>query len=297
MLKFKALAIEDRRLLAEHLATADRQACHENLVTIYMWAEAADTHWAECGDWLFLRNKWQDIIYHYPLGRGDIREALALLREETGKLMLRNVTEPQCAELAEACPGEFTFTEDTDVSDYVYSVERLASLKGNKLHAKRNHIRRFEDVYPDWSFELLTSENQAEVELMSDEWCRRYGCKEDRGLRTESCAVARCFQYREELGVLGGVLRAGGEVVAFSLGSRLGSEFFDIHVEKAYHEMQGAYPLVNREMARLVASLHPEVRWLNREDDAGKEGLRKAKKSYYPDLMVKKYVVTEQTAS
>ena len=80
-----------------------------------------------------------------------------------------------------------------------------------------------------------------------------------------------------------------GEVVAFTIGDRLSADTYDVHFEKAYGELQGAYAMINREFARWVRQRHPEVKYLNREDDMGVEGLRKAKESYYPDLMVEKY--------
>ena len=85
-----------------------------------------------------------------------------------------------------------------------------------------------------------------------------------------------------------------GEVVAFTMGDRLNSDTYDVHFEKAYGELQGAYAMINREFARWVRAKHPNVRYLNREDDMGVEGLRKAKESYYPDRMVEKYAATQR---
>ncbi|NLF34937.1 MAG: DUF2156 domain-containing protein, partial [Clostridiales bacterium] len=91
------------------------------------------------------------------------------------------------------------------------------------------------------------------------------------------------------LGLEGGLLRVYGEVVAFTIGDRLTEDTYDVHFEKAYPELPGAYAMINREFARRMRELHPELRYFNREDDMGLEGLRKAKESYYPDLMAEKH--------
>ena len=97
------------------------------------------------------------------------------------------------------------------------------------------------------------------------------------------------MEHYHELGLEGGLIRVYGEVVAFTMGDMLCADTFDVHFEKAYGELQGAYAMINREFARQVRARHPEIKYLNREDDMGVEGLRKAKQSYYPDLMVEKH--------
>ena len=115
----------------------------------------------------------------------------------------------------------------------------------------------------------------------------------DANLGHERDAVNTALSHMEELGISGGLIRAGGQVVAFSLGSLTTADCYNVHFEKAYGEIQGAYAVINREMARWVRSTFPQVAYLNREDDMGLEGLRKAKLSYYPDILLKKYSARE----
>ena len=105
----------------------------------------------------------------------------------------------------------------------------------------------------------------------------------------ETVAVIEALYHMDKLGLEGALIRAGGSPVAFSLGGLITPEVFDVNFEKAFGDIQGAYPAINREMARLVRARHPQVKWLNREDDLGLEGLRRAKLSYYPDLLLEKY--------
>jgi hypothetical protein len=225
---------------------------------------------------------------------GAIAALRAWCRLEGQDLTLWGVTKEEKEELEFACPGAFDFSAARDSWDYVYEVRRLAELTGNKMHGKKNHVNRFIKTHEDWRFEVFGEENFTAVCRMHYEWRQRYGCGDQESLKAEYCAVERCLLHYRALGVLGGVLWANGAAAAFSLASPLGNESFDVHAEKAFHDMPGAYQMINREMARLILRLYPKVKWLNREDDAGDEGLRKAKTSYRPDMMVEKYVATER---
>ena len=120
-----------------------------------------------------------------------------------------------------------------------------------------------------------------------------WGARSSTPSATTSTALRRTTP---PLGLEGGLIRVYGEVVAFTIGDRLSADTYDVHFEKAYGELQGAYAMINREFARWVREHHPEVKYLNREDDMGVPGLRKAKESYYPDLLVEKHTAILQKA-
>ncbi|WP_230982638.1 DUF2156 domain-containing protein [Flavonifractor plautii] len=154
-------------------------------------------------------------------------------------------------------------------------------------------LNRFVENNPTWTYEEITPATLPECLEMDKEWYRRSlqreGDAEERDLGDEGIALRTAMEHYEELGLEGGLIRVYGEVVAFTIGDRLSADTYDVHFEKAYGELQGAYAMINREFARWVRARHPEIRYLNREDDMGVEGLRKAKQSYYPDLMVEKH--------
>ena len=106
----------------------------------------------------------------------------------------------------------------------------------------------------------------------------------------ETVAVIEALYHMDKLGLEGALIRADGSPIAFSLGGLITPEVFDVNFEKSFGDIQGAYPAINRELARLVRARHPQVKWLNREDDMGLEGLRRAKLSYYPDSLLVKYI-------
>ena len=112
----------------------------------------------------------------------------------------------------------------------------------------------------------------------------------------EQRAIGLAFDHFDALGMTGLVLEVEGEVVAFAMGNPIRPDMFDVNFEKAFADIQGAYPMVNRQFARLIQKNHPDVRYLNREDDMGLAGLRRAKESYIPDLLLEKLLAEELPA-
>jgi hypothetical protein len=183
-------------------------------------------------------------------------------------------------------PGKFEFFEYRDGADYIYETEKLSTLAGKKLAAKRNHINRFIENYPDWKYEQIDDNNIDEVFEMNRKWCSMAGCENEKSLQEEGCAVSEAFANFKALGLSGGLIRAKGEVVAFSMGDRLDNETFLVHIEKAFADIQGAYPIINREF---VIHNCGGYKYVNREDDTGDEGLRRAKLSYRPCAILQKW--------
>lgn len=299
MIEFHALELKDKPWMDARLAEAGYRGCEYNFTSLYVWRRAFRHEVAEVEGFLtgHLCGKL-GCSYLYPAGRGDAAPVIRLLARDAAErgepLRLLGLTAEQAAGLERAFPGAFEVTPDRDSFDYVYDIDRLADLPGKRLHNKRNHISYFERSFPEWKFEPLTPAALPECLEMEREWYRRStqreGAEEAGDLNQEDLALRDAVDHFEALGLEGGLIRLYGEVVAFTIGDRLGTDGYDVHFEKAYNELRGGYPLINREFARWVRSRHPEVRWLNREEDMGVPGLRKAKESYYPDEMVEKHV-------
>ena len=236
------------------------------------------------------------LICLFPAGQGDIVPVLEQLHETAQarrlKLCLRSVTDDTRALLEQAMPGRFTFTEYRDSFDYIYTVEELCELHGKKLQAKRNHINRFLQDHDDWHTERVTPENLILCEQLAHEWYANHPA--GRAIDNEKVALRRALDNFEFLGLDGLLLFAGSSVVAFSIGGRMHERYYDVMFEKADADIPGAYPLINREFARMVREKYPAVEFLNREDDMGEEGLRKAKESYQPTVLLRKYTADWQ---
>ena len=297
---FKRPELSDRPWVNDLLSREGSRACEHNFASIYLWATAYPQKIARVGDRLLVEMMGGAGLSHlFPMGSGPLAPALDAARADAAahgvSMTLICLTAEQKGQLEAEFPGRFTFQEDRDGYDYLYTVDKLADLAGKKLHAKRNHIHRFDEQFPDWLFETIGPDNLAECLDMEAKWYAEQveAGRADANLGHERDAVNTALTHMDELGVSGGLIRAEGRVVAFSLGSRTTADCYNIHFEKAYGELQGAYAVINREMARWVRAAMPEVAYLNREDDMGLEGLRKAKLSYYPDILLEKYSARE----
>lgn len=301
MLTFEPPQFEDRQWVQPLLAAEASPACEYNFTNIYLWSRAYPQKIARLGDRLLVQIQGSlGPCCLYPAGSGPLAPAVDALANHAADngvpLTLVCVTEDQRAALEAACPGRFTFQEDRDGFDYLYDVNRLADLPGKKLHAKRNHIRRFDEQFPDWLLEDITPANVPECVELERQWAaiRQEEAGEDASaISEETIALIEALYHMDKLGLEGALIRADGSPVAFSLGGFITPEVFDVNFEKSFGDIQGAYPAINRELARLIRGRHPQVKWFNREDDLGLEGLRKAKLSYYPDLLLTKYTARE----
>ena len=304
MLTFECPQFEDRQWVQPLLSAEADPACEYSFASIYLWSRAWPQQIARCGGRLLVRIQGKlGLCYLYPAGSGPLSAAVdALAQDAVGNgvpLTLVCVTEEQRAALEEACPGRFAFEEDRDGFDYLYDIHRLADLPGKKLHAKRNHIRRFDDQFPDWLLENIPPANVPECVELERQWAaiRQEEAGEDGdSVSEETIALIEALYHMDKLGLEGALIRADGSPVAFSLGGLITPEVFGVNFEKSFGDIQGAYPAINRELARFVRERHPQVKWLNREDDMGLEGLRKAKLSYYPDLLLVKHTAREVRA-
>ena len=214
-------------------------------------------------------------------------------REKGYPLKLYNVTEENFAQMEEWYPGEYQVEYDRDQADYVYESEKLATLAGKKLHSKRNHINKFKTANPDWCYETLDEKNQEECFQMALRWRNQNGCEEDPEKNAEMCVTLNSLRLYRELGQTGGIIRVNGEIAAFAIGEPICDDTFVVHVEKAFAGIDGAYPMINQQFVEHECM---DYKYVNREDDTGAEGLRKAKLSYKPAFLVEKGVVTKKAA-
>ena len=199
------------------------------------------------------------------------------------------LTQDDCALLERLYPGKFRYHFDRDNFDYIYAIDDLADLKGRKFQRKRNHLNRFRAANPDHTLEPITEENLPQVRDLVERWYTLRLEENPHGdYHMERAAIKKAMDHRQELGLEGLLLRVNGEPVAMTMGSRLSEDTVDVHFEKALDIADGAYAAINNGFACYLREKYPQVRWLNREDDMGLEGLRKAKLSYNPDHMVEK---------
>ena len=282
--------LSDKDWIQNALRYSGRNGADFCFGAIYMWAPIYHYRIARVNGMFLGRGGGS---YSLPAGDGDCTELIrTLLEESTEPLRFHSVCEYQKQWMEETFPGIFTYTEDRDHEDYIYSVEDLANLSGKKYHSKRNHCSYFEKTY-DWSYEDMTAETAPECLAFSRSWMLQNPDKLDSGTDDEFRAIERALNAFDELDLVGGILRVEGNIVAYTFGEEINEQVFCSHVEKADGSLRGAYPMINREFARHTIS---DYKFVNREEDLGLEGLRKAKLSYHPtELLVKYRAVANQT--
>ncbi len=184
--------------------------------------------------------------------------------------------------------SRFEIEEDRDNFDYVYSTEDLIHLRGKDFDGKRNFIKRFKESY-GFSYKRATKDNIDACLSFEEEWCLAKDCQRTEGLKKEKEAVTEILENFQFLGVKGGMIEIGGKIEAVSLGEALNHETFVVHVEKANGRFIGIYQAINQMLCSHEAA---KFKYVNREQDLGVLGLRKAKESYHPRMMVKKYTLS-----
>jgi hypothetical protein len=233
-------------------------------------------------------------VYPFPVGEGDIRPVLdAIIHDAKMRgipCCITGLSEENVATLEQLYPGKFRFHCDRNAFDYVYNIDDLADLKGRKFQKKRNHLNRFRSLYPNWRVETLTPVNIEAVRQMAAEWYEtRLEHDPQADFQLEQRALRRALDRYDRLGLEGMVLYDGDRVIAFSIASQLSEDTMDVHFEKAREDVDGAYTAINQAFSQYLRDKHLQIRYLDREEDMGIEGLRKAKLSYCPDHMVEKY--------
>ena len=292
-LEFHDVTLKDKAWVEPLIERGKRASLEYNFATTFVWRNIDCYKIARMDDFFLLRAGKDQPVYQFPAGSGPIAPVIRALQADAqkhGVPLTLNAVSPDGKPLLETTfPDQFTFEIDRDTADYVYDTQALATLAGKKLASKRNHINRFVENYPDWQYETLTKDNMDEVRQMNTLWMMQAGCDPDMTLSDEYCAAESAIRYFDELGLSGGLLRAGGKVIAFSIGDPLNDDTFLVHFEKAYPDIQGAYPMINQQFVQHNCMAY---RYTDREDDAGLSGLRRAKLSYRPAFLAEKYIAT-----
>ncbi len=292
MLNFRPITPSDRPLYEGYLQKSERRGCEYSFLNVFLWGEQK---FAETEGCLVLLSRFGDYVaYSYPLGNGDIKAALQKIIDdaaERGTPCRLNGIMPREKEFIEKeFPERFSFSTNRDTYDYIYDIEALSTLSGKKYHSKRNFINRFYENYPDAVTEILDSENILQALKMAEEWfSEKEALLGEDTFSLEKEAIRRLADSFAELSPEGLLLKNGDDILAFTVGTHFYNDTFDVHFEKALRDSDGAYPLINREFARHIKEKYPEVKFLDREEDMGLEGLRKAKESYRPLYNLEKW--------
>lgn len=292
MIDFHRLELDEKNAYDTLLMACPPRGCEYSFANLYFWGLQKMAFLPGCA--VFFSHFRGRSVYPYPIGTDNKREAVErVLRDARERgLPCRFVclSAADKEELDSWFPGAFFFRPDRDGFDYVYDINDLAELKGRKFQKKRNHLHRFWDAHPDAKVQPLTGELLEQGRHFAARWYQTRKQEDPHGdYLLEEVAMGRAFHHFDTLGLEGIALTENGSILALTIGSPLSQDTYDIHFEKADEAVEGAYAAINQAFAQYLKKTHPSVLYLNREDDMGLEGLRKAKLSYCPHHMEEKY--------
>lgn len=290
-MEFTPLEIIHKDKIDSYLSTQRIESSELTFLTLFIWRKAFNVEFAEVNDCLVI--KFRDNGFppslRFPIGLGDKKSAL----RTSCQYFLDNGYEPRfygltkdmLSELLVLCPNRFTIKPMNDYFDYVYYVERLISLSGKELHSKKNHVNRFKKMY-QYEYKPIGAGDQHEIMTHYDTWISERDLEVDYYLASERDSIREILRNFDVFGCKGAKLYANGKLCAFTIGEQLNDNTALIHIEKADMEIRGAYPTINQ---MFLENEWSHLEFVNREDDFGVAGLRKAKKSYHPSHMIEKY--------
>lgn len=288
---FQPLTVRDIPRLTRYFSARGTRLCNDSAGAAVLWQPYFQDAALELDGTLVLREQFPGLgtVFSTPIGEnvGNAYDFLAEYCREVGQpLQFFPATDADVENLR----ARFGVVEVTPVRawfDYLYDAQDMVSFRGRRFNGQRNHIHRFQRLYPDWSFERVTAQNLPEVCAFFDDFTRRYH-KDSASAQAEEGCVRAFLRDFDAYAPLAGLLRVNGRVVGFSAGEIVGDTLI-IHIEKADIAYEGVYQALVNEYAKCFVT--PGVRYINREEDAGDEGLRRSKESYHPVRLLEKYLV------
>ncbi len=297
---FKQIALEDMTLFNDIFEKMRPIASEFTFPYLYMWRKDYNFSYTIVEDYLCLISK-SNVYQPYSFcpisvnGTDDVQKLKKAIRfiekyfEENGmSLRFARVSERCIDKLKAVYQDRITIEPLEHTFDYVYNASDLISLAGKKFSKKRNHISQFMRLYGDYEYVPVTEENLGECKRILDQWADKFELNID-SQNSERFACYDLFDnWNSFTSLKGALIKINGNFEAFSIGELLNPEMALIHIEKANIDFHGLYTLINRDFCINEWS---NVKYINREEDLGIEGLRKSKLSYNPAFMVKKFLV------
>ncbi len=298
---FKEIDIDAKEILDKYFDLVDYEACEYCFNTLFMWQHAYKTCYHIGDGFAVLVGEHEGELFSIlPLAPKEkipeaIEYAINWFDDDKKKVYFRGIDTNVVEILKDIYPEKFDYTAERDIFDYVYDAEKIRTVKGRKLSGKRNHLNYFTKEYDSRvQRRLLTKEDFPECFSLLKEWNEYKSGDEDfeNSIDDEFIGMKKLFDNYDKLSdklKIYGVF-IDGKLQAFSMGEKINDDMALVHIEKANADIRGLYPYINK---MFIADEFPDVKWVNREEDMGIEGLRKSKLSYYPERFIEKYTVRE----
>lgn len=279
---FKEMTLQDKDIFDEYLQKHETRASEFTFTNFFTWRKARNYEYTIYKEHLIVSYKEEvNRIFYQPVGETPDK-IIAELVEVYPDSYFERVEKSVAVKTTENA----VISHQRDMDDYVYLLTDLKELKGQKYMTKRNFVRRFEKNVPEVM--ILDKRWVSQCLQLQEEWCNMRNCEDDPYLKGDDLAVKEALTHFDALGLFGIVVVVAGKVEAFAIGEALNDDTFVEHFEKANIKLPGIYQYV---LYQFVKKIPHTFTFINREQDLGIPGLRKAKKSYHPIRMIEKYMV------
>lgn len=301
LIEFKDIDIDSKEKLQPYFDMVDYEACEYCFATLYMWQHLYNTGYYIGDGFAVIVGEYEgDTFSILPLASKEklpevIDFVLNYFAKADKTIYFRGITKEIVEDLQKYYPNKFEYIEERDLFDYIYDAESMRTLAGRKNQKKRNHINYFLKEYEGrFEYKLLDEDDfDACLELVK-KWAdnKQENDEYDEGMDDEFVGIKKIFSNYDILksNVKIGGIYIDGKLEAFTIGELLNPNMALIHIEKANPDIRGLYPFINQQF---LVNEFSEVEFVNREEDLGIPGLRKAKLSYHPIRFVEKYTVKE----
>ena len=288
--EFTPISINYAKAYKELLNKTNASASDYSFGNIWGWSGHYGLEWMLQDGLCWIRQNFQGTtIYWAPVGDWKNYIWTTCGQMEQGREFIR-VPEELAEHWKRIYSGRIEITESRGQWDYLYTVEDLAKLPGNRYHKKKNHLNQFKKLYA-FTYQAMTPDCVEDVLEMQAEWSKWREVEDSPSLKSENKAVARVLEMWDSLpDLVGGAIHVNGNVIAYTIGEEIGPDTMVVHFEKGMPAYKGVYQAINNCFAKAIAETKKFI-YLNREQDMDDAGLRRAKESYNPVKYIKKYSI------
>ncbi len=286
-INFKPITLSDKKIFDDYFNKTNFNNAEKNFSNLFMWRNTYEYEYAIIKNCLCIKGKLRNSkkpFCHFPYGGCDIKDSLSLIKEifkkEGNELIIKPLL-PEMKKCLEKTLEDFILIEDRDSFDYIYNSNKLITLSGSKLRNKRRWVKKFRENY-EYTYEEINRNNLIEAKEFTINIIKNSNNDLD-----EIIAMEEMFDNLFELGIKGCIIRVDGKIVGVSTGEELTKNTVIIHCERADARFEGIYNCINQEFCEKQWA---DYKFINREEDLGIEGLRQAKLTYRPDLLLSKYI-------
>jgi uncharacterized protein len=292
MLQFEPINADNILKAAEYFKYKVSRTSDYTVGAMYMWRDFYNTSFTIYDDMILYKVKFLNrVSFTFPVGGGSLTKAMDALkeycRENALPLWFCTVPEEAISILENQFHGTIPGHPSRDWADYLYNAVDLAEMAGRRYSGQRNHINKFKKLYPNYSYQRMNKDNLERVREFLIDYEKKY-TKDASLAQEELTRTLEILPLLEKFKLLGSFIEVDGDIVAIAIGEVVGDTLY-CHIEKANREYQGSYQMIVKEFSSDMMSYG--IKYINREEDVGDEGLRTSKLSYHPVQLLDKYCI------